>query len=200
MVSDLMRKRQARVEEIEARRVRASKLPNEERTSESESDDVFENAIDGRDKSLLEGVDPHFEWSPMESFQSVEETFTPERTGSVASYSTPYDAFRSFWHDDILKIIVDETNRYASRIPSVSLQTSWYPTNTHEVLCLFAFWMMTGIIRMPLILSYFSWDPLLRTEVFSRITTRKRYNNLVRALHFADTGASKAADCLLTTG
>ncbi|XP_045510267.1 piggyBac transposable element-derived protein 4-like, partial [Colias croceus] len=49
-----------------------------------------------------------------------------------------------------------------------------------------SFWMMLGIIIMPTVTSCFSTHPLLMTEVFKRIFIRKRYENLVRALHFVD--------------
>ncbi|XP_039752296.1 piggyBac transposable element-derived protein 4-like [Pararge aegeria] len=189
MVRDVIRRRHARMEGIDTRsrvRARVEEL-NEEQNSVSDDDDVFEDAFDGRGDSLLEGVDLHFEWSPMQTFRSVEESFVPEHTGSVESHLNPYNAFRSFWDDSILQVIVDDTNRNASRIQSATFQAGWHPTNIHELLCLFAFWMMTGVIRMPTIRRYFSSNSLLRTEAFSRITTPKRYDSLNRALHFVDT-------------
>ncbi|CAH2208273.1 jg26351 [Pararge aegeria aegeria] len=38
--------------------------------------------------------DVHLEWSPMESFRSVQESFVPEHTGSVESHMNLYDGFR----------------------------------------------------------------------------------------------------------
>ncbi|KAL0858681.1 hypothetical protein ABMA27_011173 [Loxostege sticticalis] len=124
----------------------------------------------------------------MESFQSEEEIFGQEHTGSVQNHNSAYDAFRSYWDDDILGHIVTETNQYATKILSAAFQSEWYPTNPDEILCLFAFWVMLGIIRMPTIISCFSVDPLLKTEIFRRIFTRNRYENLTRALHFVDSG------------
>lgn len=155
MARDVIRKRQARVEEIHAQRgTCVSTSLDEGQNSESVDDAEFQDAIDGR-VPLLEGDDLHFEWSPMETFLGVEETFIPEHTGPVLSYTSPYDAFLSYWDDGILQTIVDETNRYASHISSAAFQSKWYPTNADELLCLFAFWMMTGIIRMPTICRYF---------------------------------------------
>ncbi|XP_045492556.1 piggyBac transposable element-derived protein 4-like [Colias croceus] len=150
-----------------------------ERGTESENEDVYEffDADECGD----------FEWASMESFQGKEETFLPAVTGSTRVYNSAYDAFRSYWDDDILGLIVSETNQYASQIASSSFQSEWYATNIHEILCLFSFWMMLGIIKMPTITSCFSTHPLLMTEVFQRIFIRKRYENLSRALHFIDT-------------
>ncbi|KAG6454575.1 piggyBac transposable element-derived protein 4 [Manduca sexta] len=137
----------------------------------------------------LQREDLHFEWSPMETFQGKEEIFRPAHTGAVASYTSAYDAFRSYWDDSILQIIVNETNRYATNINSTSFQAEWYPTNVHEMLCLFAFWIMLGIIRMPTIQSCFTEHPLMKTTVFRHIFSNRRYSDLTRALHFVNEAA-----------
>ncbi|KAG6446611.1 hypothetical protein O3G_MSEX004539 [Manduca sexta] len=151
------------------------------RVNEDEPGEV----ADGTDIPL-QGEDLHFEWSPMETFRGEEEVFRPARTGAVESYATAYDAFRSYWDDRILQVIADETNRYANEINSASFHACWYPTNVDEVLCLFSFWMMLGIIRMPTIRSCFSTNKLLATSGFRRIMTQRRYEQLSRALHFVD--------------
>ncbi|KAL0852136.1 hypothetical protein ABMA28_000373 [Loxostege sticticalis] len=78
-------------------------------------EDEFFDANDGSD-SLLEGQDATFEWSPMDSFRGEEESFKPERTGSMLPFASAYDAFRAYWDDDILSLIVTETNQYAIKI------------------------------------------------------------------------------------
>ncbi|XP_022828680.1 piggyBac transposable element-derived protein 4-like [Spodoptera litura] len=182
LATDVLKRRQMRMEGVE----RTERDDEREINSWSENCDEFFDADDGADKLLrLEGQNLHFEWSTMESFQGQEEIFSPEHTGSVNVYNSAYDAFRSYWSDDVLGLIVDETNRYATKM-SVAFQAEWYPTNVHVILCLFSFWMMLGIVRMPTIVSCFSLDPLLQTEVFRRIFTRKRYQMLSRALHFVD--------------
>ncbi|KAJ8711774.1 hypothetical protein PYW08_008728 [Mythimna loreyi] len=183
LAMDVLRKRQMKMQSG----ARAERNNEREIDSESENDDDFLDASDGDDSHLrLEGKNLHFEWSTMESFQGQEEIFRPERTGPVYDYNSEYDAFRSYWGDDILGLIVDETNSHATKITSASFQSDWYPTNIDEILCLFSFWMMLGIVRMPTLLSCFSVDPLLKTEIFRRIFTRRRYEALSRALHFID--------------
>ncbi|KAL0810152.1 hypothetical protein ABMA28_010944 [Loxostege sticticalis] len=123
----------------------------------------------------------------MDSFLPIEETFKPQRTGATEYHSTPYSAFRSYWDDGILDHIVQETNRTASK----TFQKEWVPTNIHEILVLFSFWIMLGIVRLPSYKSCFSTSPLLETTVFRRMFTRKRYEDLVRALHFVDSPAEE---------
>ncbi|XP_023940980.1 piggyBac transposable element-derived protein 4 isoform X2 [Bicyclus anynana] len=179
LARDVMRRRKESIQDAERNAERQIAV------SESESDEEYLDALAGEDGlPRLESQNLHFEWSTMETFQGKEENFRQERTGSVLSHSSAYDAFRSFWGDDILDQIVTETNRYATKIVSTAFQSDWSPTNRHEILCLFSFWMMLGIIRMPTITSCFSGDPLMRTEVFKRIFTRRRYETLIKALNF----------------
>ncbi|KAH9629361.1 hypothetical protein HF086_008147 [Spodoptera exigua] len=150
---------------------------------DSENEDEFFDANCGEDN--LSKLNRHFEWSTMESFQCQAEIFKPERTGSVWSCNSAYDAFRSYWRDDVLAHIVAEINTYATKLPA-AFQSEWYPTNIHEILCLFSFWIMLGIVRMPTVVSCFSVDPLMKTEVFRRIFTRRRYEMLSKVFHFID--------------
>ncbi|KAG6438653.1 piggyBac transposable element-derived protein 4 [Manduca sexta] len=152
-----------------------------ERRNEEEPEEVA-----GGTDIPLQGEDLNFEWSPMETFRGEEEIFRPARTGAVESYTSAYDAFRSYWDDSILRIIADETNRYATEIDSIRFQDRWYPTNADEMLCLFAFWQALGIIRMPTIVSCFTKNPLLKTTVFRHIFSRDRYDLLSLALRFVD--------------
>ncbi|KAL0808440.1 hypothetical protein ABMA28_012901 [Loxostege sticticalis] len=143
---------------------------------------------------LLLGEQNRFDWSPMDTFRGQEEVFQPKRTGSVWCHTSAYGAFRAYWDDDILKHIVDQTNQHAAKISSAVFQSEWYPTNADEILCLFAFWMMLGVVRMPTIKSCFSLDPVLKTEVFRRILSQRRYVALTRALHFVDADPDDATN------
>lgn len=179
MVRDIVRRRQERAE-----------ASSERRTVRRE------NENDGEEHDpevLLQGEQAHFDWFPMETFRGEEEVFQPQRTGSVHAHESAYGAFRSYWDNTVLKLIVDQTNQYAASISSAVFQSDWYQTNADEILCLFAFWMMLGVIRMPTIKSCFSLDPLLKCEVFRRIFSQRRYVALTRALHFVNADPAMAA-------
>lgn len=134
----------------------------------------------------------HFEWSPMETFRGVKEDFLPDQTGATDPPVSMYGAFRQFWDEDILHHIVAETNRYAATIAERSqvFAGTWYETDLDEILILYCFWMMLGIIRMPSIKSCFSTSPLLQVNIFGQLFTRQRYCDLCRALHFVDVSSS----------
>ncbi|KAL0902504.1 hypothetical protein ABMA27_000358 [Loxostege sticticalis] len=91
----------------------------------NDDEDEFFDANDGSD-SLLEGQDATFEWSPMDSFRGEEESLKPERTGSTLPFASAYDAFRAYWDNDILSLIVTETNHYAIKIVLYSSESLSY--------------------------------------------------------------------------
>ncbi|XP_023944287.2 piggyBac transposable element-derived protein 4 [Bicyclus anynana] len=192
LARDVMRKRQAR---LQGERTKGC----ERGASEMVQEDEFFDACDGGNGlPKLDRHNLHFEWSPMETFQVQEEKFRPERTGSVRNHSSAYDAFRAYWDDEILNLIVTKTNQYASKIDTPGFQSDWCPTNVHEILCLFAFWIMQGIIKMPTLNCCFTEHPILKTEVFRGIFSRKRYDMLTRALHFIDSDPTNKSNSSIT--
>lgn len=126
-----------------------------------------------------------FEWSDMSTFNQTREPFLAT-AGVQLKLSTPHEAFRHYWSDDILEHIATATNTHALAIASASekFKTDWRDTNADEILILFAFWIMLGIIRMPSIKSCFSNSALLKTNIFSTLMTENRYWLLNKALYF----------------
>lgn len=186
MVRQLVQSRQARDTATAARQARRQE--RQQRLQQDDGNEEFFDADDDRDAVLLEGGN-NFDWRPMDTFTPNREIFTPDHTGSVERHTTIYDAFRSYWDECILGEIVTETNRYAANITVPVFRRHWFDTNIHEILVLFSFWMMLGIIKMPTIKSCFSTNPLLSTDIFRRMFSQRRYTALVRALHFANNDA-----------
>ncbi|KAJ8708355.1 hypothetical protein PYW07_010480 [Mythimna separata] len=157
---------------------------------EVHEDEEWMDADDGQDEVLFAGggSSPRFEWLPMDNYKGEREPFLPQKTGPVVKSENAYEAFRHYWDDSVLLHIVTETNRYAQWLAesSVSFRRDWYDTNIHEILILFSFWMMLGIIRMPSTKSCFTLNPLLQTNIFRKLFSRRRYETLCRALHFND--------------
>lgn len=186
LAREVMRRRQERAKVLTGSSTRKRKTQEDEDSLRVKDEEVCNDFAQEVDATMLGSDDLHFEWSPMESFPVGEEKFRPQHTGIVSQHSNVYETFRSFWDDEILQMIVNEANSYATTISSTRYQTDWYPTNSDEVLCVFAFWIMSGIIRMPTICSYFSKNALLKVDIFGRITSSTRYASLYRALHFVE--------------
>lgn len=131
-----------------------------------------------------------FDWRPMDdgSFNGAQEVFVGKTPGPTQVFDTPYNAFRFYWDDGILSHIAAETNRHAEGLARTSdlFQKTWYPTNHHEILVLFSFWMMLGIVRMPSIKTCYSTLPILETGIFRLLMREHRYWDLNRAFHLAN--------------
>lgn len=171
-------------EEID--RVSAARTERE-RTMRARSARRATNVEVEEDASDVENDDSEeFVWMSMDEWSGVKETFVPESSGPSRIFENAYDAFRSYWDDSLLSHIVSETNRYAQGVQSAKFCRDWYETNIHELLMLFAFWMMLGIHKMPTIKSCFSKHTILRTEIFRSMFSEDRYWNVNRAFHLAN--------------
>lgn len=126
-----------------------------------------------------------FEWKSINDWRGVKEPFTRENPGPTTNFDNAYNAFRSYWDDLIVSRIATETNTYAQDIKSESFRQEWFDTNRDEILILFSFWIMIGIIKMPTIKSCFSNNPLLRTDIFRQLFSESRYSCLNQAFHIA---------------
>lgn len=152
------------------------------RARQMADEDVIDTEDGDGDAALFSGEEEalHFEWSPMDSFEGRREPFLVQETGPKNVCTTAYEAFSQYWDDAILSHLVVETNRYAAS----KQWPDWYDTNKNEILVLFSFWMMLGIIRMPSIKSCFSTNPLLSTNCFRLMFSRQRYERMCSCLHF----------------
>lgn len=114
----------------------------------------------------------------MASFETQPERFLPSNQGPTFKPTTPYEAFRFFWNEDIMQQIAIRTNEFAAEIRSKAYE--------HEIFMLFSFWMMLGIIRMPSIRSCYSKHPMLDVGSFRKLMNLSRLWSLNRALYFND--------------
>ncbi|KAI5634266.1 transposase IS4 domain-containing protein [Phthorimaea operculella] len=152
------------------------------RAARNDDDQDYQNEHDldeGGDAALFPGdADAlHFDWRPMDTYRGERETFLPQQTGPTTPAASPYEAFIQYWDKPIMAHIVKETNSYAA---AHTEWTGWYDTNIHEIFTLFAFWIMTGIIRMTSMRACFSGNPLLYTSCFRSMFTRVRYEKLCK--------------------
>lgn len=122
-------------------------------------------------------------WSKNTSLPKPDVPFTesPGLKVRMADDASILDFYRLFLNDEVMNLILLETNRYgAESIPN------WDPINTNDLHRLFALVMLTGIIRKPTLKSYWTVDPKLSTPYFNSIMTRDKFLRILAALHFVD--------------
>ena len=96
----------------------------------------------------------------------------------------PLGLFSLFFDDDLVSLIVDETNRYAEQ--SLQGTDKEWSTNAEEIQAYYGFMILMGINRLPEIRDYWSNNEYLCYSPIAVRITRDRFEQITRYLHFAD--------------
>ncbi|KAJ8734236.1 hypothetical protein PYW07_014787 [Mythimna separata] len=136
----------------------------------------------------------HFDWShDPQVFTGEREKFTGPAgpTFPVAGMS-PFEIFSKIWDEDIIDLIVRETNRYAanlqsSTLPQFSRLRKWVPITPQELWTFFGILMLQSICPLPVEREYwFPCLPYLKLGKFGDIMSYPRFSVIKRCLHFVD--------------
>lgn len=155
----------------------SSSSESEDEASDSESDEFWQDCVDGFDHR---GSLPSF-------------TATPGFKTEVPEFAEPLEYFQLFVGDDLLSHIVEETNRYAdqhianSADPSPSSRvTRWKPVNVDELKVFIALIFSMGLVQKISIQDYWSQDEVLLTPFQTKLMKRDYFLLLLKFLHFND--------------
>ncbi|CAH2006536.1 unnamed protein product [Acanthoscelides obtectus] len=106
---------------------------------------------------------------------------------------TPYDFFSLFLDNEILDLMVEQTNLYATQVicsandvPHSSRLHKWSPTDRQEMQRFLGLVGYMGLVRMPTVRHYWSRKPLFRNEFISSVMSRNRFELLLQLWHFSD--------------
>ncbi|KAG8230675.1 hypothetical protein J437_LFUL010489 [Ladona fulva] len=105
----------------------------------------------------------------------------------VQCANNPLEYFEFFFDDDLLKIIVIETNRYVEQFHK------WVPTTPNEIRVYLGLLMLMGIIQKPSLRMYFSRKHILETPFFPNVMSEERFALLNKFLHFVDNSDKEIA-------
>lgn len=116
--------------------------------------------------------------------------FTKEQELLVPPPSNPYEAFRLLIDDELLDLIVRETNANALRLgtadnvkPKSQIKT-WKELTREELLIFLGLLLHTGSIHMNRISHYWKRQYLYNIECFRQFMSRNRFLLILRCLHF----------------
>ena len=105
----------------------------------------------------------------------------------VSASRDPLEMFSHFFVDDILSLIVRETNRFAAQcLVAANTTTTTWETNLEEIRAYLGFMVVMGVNRLPEIRDYWSVDSKLNNTFISSRVTRKCFEEITRYLHFVD--------------
>ena len=151
---------------------------------ESENADD-EDADDELDSPVWSEIQPKSDAEFMEDYGLVQEVTSASRDNTIL----PIDCYRHFITDEIIDLMVRETNRYAEQylqthdISRRSKSHQWKPTNDVQFS-----WnpYQDGIIQMPKLEHYWSKSQLYGSEVIRSAMARDRFELLLKFWHFPD--------------
>ncbi|KAK8372480.1 hypothetical protein O3P69_015020, partial [Scylla paramamosain] len=173
--------------------------------SEGEADDPDDHPPPMDDDERRDGrpapQDPIFHdlvWYPGDNFIPDVHQFDRSHSGLTNAWpcgpeSTEADFFRAFFDDDIIQLIVDETNRYNEWLRNVtdfisphSRFNAWTDATMNDILVFLALTLLMPLIKKHDIRDYWSTKPMTQTPEFAKYMTRDRYQMLMSFLHFVD--------------
>jgi len=133
-------------------------------------------------------------WGPVSEnvscpvFNEQNETFgiNPDLFDTLID-GTPFDFFSLFVDNEILSILVNETNRYGNNLCSLPLRPKsrlkkWTEVNIDEMKTFLGIVMWMGLTPQPSLASYCSKSYLYRSEI-SKYMTRNRFEIILRTFH-----------------
>ena len=142
------------------------------------------------------------DWSP----KTLPFTAVPGPSAAAASLESdkPVDFVELFLCDELLLVIVDQTNRYAEQCIAVldelrlpySRVNAWQPLTLVELKQFLGLLFLTGIIKKPSIAEYWSVDVALETPYCGATMPRDRFQLIWRFLHFSDNREVDGSDRL----
>ncbi|XP_046980692.1 piggyBac transposable element-derived protein 4-like [Schistocerca americana] len=174
----------------------------------SESDDTGdddEEIADDKEPALAEVSKPGVTWHEEPHGMQYHPFTKAECLLMKPAGNTPMDFFRLLVTDDILQLIVDETNDNARNIfASANTQegsriSNWKPVSIEEILVFLGISLHMGNVKCARLQDYWKRDPLFENKGITMSMSRDRYLLILRALHFAknlESGEPKPNDRL----
>ncbi|KAJ8968491.1 hypothetical protein NQ314_002279 [Rhamnusium bicolor] len=140
--------------------------------------------------------DCDYQWETVTGSHLKKISFNENSTGFRAELyetmynKTPYDFYKLFVNDDIINLIVTETNRYAAQRIAKNVHPnarvkSWKPTNAEEIEKLLGTILWMGVCPYPQLQNYWLKDKIYNNYI-RNIISRNRFQLLLQMLHFSD--------------
>ncbi|GFW39278.1 piggyBac transposable element-derived protein 4 [Trichonephila clavipes] len=172
--------------------------------SDSEFEDEFENSILENNEIELdvsanfdEEADGLFAWKEVEGSEMINVLPFSSKVGvkvDAISFKTENDFFKLMLTDEILAVLVEETNRYAFDLLNLHGESSdkrkhassWKPTDKNEILKFLGLILLMGHIEKDSLQDYWTTDNLIETPIFREVMPRDRFLMILKFLHFSD--------------
>jgi len=147
--------------------------------------------------SLPVKVEPRF-WERVNSNYTSNMEFEYRYTAGLNSSvdltaeSSPIDFFNLFLTEEVISLMVNESNRYAdqflekSALKRKARAHNWRPTKAPEMKRFLGLVFLMGCIKKPRIEDYWSTDPTIATPIFNRTMQRDRFELILKFWHYCN--------------
>jgi hypothetical protein len=110
------------------------------------------------------------------AFNGISGPILPNNIGD-----TPFDYFTQFFDNDVMDMLVTNTNSFGSR----TLPNDWIDTDINELYLFFAVIMYMGLIKLNQRRDYWA-DPLINQSFVNERMTYSRFTELIKCIHVKD--------------
>lgn len=104
------------------------------------------------------------------------------------STKTPYELFRCFFDDNVIALMVEQTNLYAAQ------NNVQWSVSSYEILRFIGILMFTGFHTVPRWDLYWSVRPEFGVKMVKMSLSRNRFRDIKRYIHLADNNNSDTSD------
>ncbi|KAL7630424.1 UNVERIFIED_CONTAM: hypothetical protein RMT77_019411, partial [Armadillidium vulgare] len=168
-----------------------------EKATSTDSDESLEDDtdIDDVSQTCTDTRNPMSKWVPVSIHSRIFPASGKEMLCSHIPFSKdgkvwPIDIYKHFLTDEIINLIVVETNRYATQVSKSNDEDSglckWTLTNYEEMKKFLGVIFVMSSYKMPMISNYWSKNLFYRNKTISKTMNLERFQNLLGALHFSD--------------
>ena len=119
-------------------------------------------------------------------------TGQPGCKATLTDKNDPVTYLRLFLDENVIDVIVTETNRYAkqtlTRTPHrrLSRTRNWEPVSRDDIWLFIGVLVLRGIVQKPQQRWYWSTNRILETPIFRRVMTEYRFTLIMKFLHFTN--------------
>ena len=147
------------------------------------------NSNKGKKKKMA-GENP-FKWTKKAGKQQQGDICSLEQEVKLdlPEYVTPFVIFQeTIQLDELVAILVEQTNLYARQ------NGRQFETNSDEIKAFLGINFVMSINKLPNLKSYWQIDEYVGNEGIRNVVTRKRFQGILRNLHFADNEVDDKSD------
>lgn len=108
-------------------------------------------------------------------------------TINFTNSTNPIDVFNQFFSQDIIDLIVKQTNIYGEQmISGKDSANNWQEVTENTIRSFLGLLIMMGLHRLPRVRDYWSRNKIFYTEVVANVMSRNKFFRILSALHLSD--------------